>query len=52
MKGRIRLTKLQAEFVDENTTKDSYVAFPLSIFKSWQYKKWKQNRRNLATKFK
>lgn len=41
----MRLTKLQKEFMNKNITPGSYVAFPLSMFKSKEYKEWKKERR-------
>jgi len=41
----MRFTKLQKEFIDENVPKGSYLCFPLDIFKSEAYKKWKKDRR-------
>jgi len=43
--GEMRLTKLQQEFIDQNISKDSYTAFPMSVFKSKEYKLWKKNRK-------
>ncbi len=40
----MRLTKLQIEYVDQFIPSGSYIAFPLSIFKSKEYKKWKRLR--------
>ena len=39
-----RLTKLQTEFID-GKCKNGYIAFPLSIFKSIEYKSWKKIKR-------
>ena len=39
-----RLTKLQNEFINQNLG-DGFVVFPLSIFKSKEYKNWKRNKR-------
>ena len=41
----MRLTKLQKEFIDKELPKGTYVAFPLSIFKSKEYKQWKKDKR-------
>jgi len=41
----MRLTKLQKEFIDKELPKGAYAAFPLSIFKSNEYKQWKKDRR-------
>ena len=47
----MELTKLQQEFLDKDLSKDAFVAFPNSIFKSDTYKKWKRDRRkNLKIK--
>ena len=41
----MKFTKLQTEFADRDLSKGAYVAFPLSIFKSDEYKRWKRERR-------
>ena len=41
-----RLTKLQKEYLDENTTKDSFIAYPSDIFQSQEYKEWKRKRKS------
>ena len=41
----MRLTKLRSEFIDQKLSKDSYVAFPIKIFKSKAYKEWLRNRK-------
>lgn len=45
-----KLTKLQKEFLDENTSEKGYVCYPLDIFKSKEYKKWKQRKRKNESK--
>jgi len=41
----MRLTKLQTEFIDKFTEKDGYIAFPINVFKSKEYKEWKREKR-------
>lgn len=45
-----QLTKLQKEFIDKETNRGSYIAFPLNIFKSEEYRNWKRKKRNILIK--
>jgi hypothetical protein len=45
MRGKIKLTKLQQEYIEISTPHGSFVAYPNNIFQSDNYLKWRRKRR-------